>query len=400
MTSGDESSACSGAASVDSSVPPPLPVEQSETNYVAEEVECTILEKEQSSMSIQSGAPKSRSNNDVVEEVECTTLEKEQSSMSVQSDGPRSGSNNNVVEELECTAVLEKERASKSVQSGAVRSRSNNILFHFTRFNKFQTSAATRSPPEEERGAIEVEASGLGLTPSVALNDTTKDIITILPTNSDSNEDITKTPPKRRRRPYVMIGLIAILLLSTLVGLGLAIGRNSSRNESDASSSSLKDITVEDETGADIIDVDVPPSTNATATPEVSESTESPTDSTTGTGSSAATIEVTPDGQTISCGPNHNIIAMSTCQKTSPATTVLYCFATTRDGDWYWIRGKESDNELDVWDYTNGASDGRLEYGDDIPPGTYLVSLVRDSMEPYNVIITQELVVPNCTTSA
>jgi hypothetical protein len=293
--------------------------------------------------------------------------------------------------------VLGKEKSAKelpsrehSVNELQPIERPQSIIFfsHLTRNNKFRENAA----PEQERGAIEVEAAGLGFT-STALNDDTKDVITILSPESDIDGDNNIKP--RRKRSYVLIGSVLILVVATLIGLVIGATRNVVSNKVDASpsSSSLTGNTGKIETGANRVDVDKNNSTNTTT--NESQATQNPTDK----GSSEATVEILPDGQEISCGPNHNIVVASSCQENSPLTTVLYCFATTRDGDWYWIRGKFSDNNVDVWDYTNGVQQDRLEFSN-IPTGTYLVSLVRDSMKPYNVIITKELVVPNCTASA
>lgn len=106
---------------------------------------------------------------------------------------------------------------------------------------------------------------------------------------------------------------------------------------------------------------------------------------------------------------------------------IQYCIASKRDGDWYWIRSNATNtDDTDNNDYyydDNTAPEGRREYdsweyinddgiitndqeqhrtgqkvvtdirrsGND---GKYLVSLVRDSMLPYDIITTHEFIIP------
>jgi hypothetical protein len=134
------------------------------------------------------------------------------------------------------------------------------------------------------------------------------------------------------------------------------------------------------------------------------EDTMSATDYPSSSPSASQTVEVTVSGTTIrtelTCEESHNLMVASTCQSDDSEswsyTQLSYCFSQARDGDWYWIRG--SDSDYDRWDYTEGASKGMLDF-DSIPPGEYLVSLVRDSMQPYDVLITESVTVPDCSTT-
>ena len=114
----------------------------------------------------------------------------------------------------------------------------------------------------------------------------------------------------------------------------------------------------------------------------------------------AVTSEVTDSPwSNINC-PDHSLVVSSNCFEdgtTNAFSTVQYCFAAKRDGDWYWIRGTGDDedtNAYDSWDYTD-ETEGYLTLLD-LGKGNYEISLVRDSMQPYDVITTHNFTVPEC----
>jgi len=114
---------------------------------------------------------------------------------------------------------------------------------------------------------------------------------------------------------------------------------------------------------------------------------------------SAVTTVVTTDGTSSSNCPDHSIVASSNCAEDSATafSTVLFCFASKRDGDWYWIRSSDDSDDTrgyDSWDYTD-ETEGQLTLLD-LGKGNYLVSLVRDSMRPYDIITTHNFTVPEC----
>lgn len=93
--------------------------------------------------------------------------------------------------------------------------------------------------------------------------------------------------------------------------------------------------------------------------------------------------------------PNHNLDVSSSCVigASTSISTASFCFASKSDGDWYWIRSSGSD-AYDSWDYTDETEGGLTIM--DLSRGQYIISLVRDSMHPYNEIISHEFTVPQC----
>jgi hypothetical protein len=166
-----------------------------------------------------------------------------------------------------------------------------------------------------------------------------------------------------------------------------------------SSASQTLDVTVAD------TDVPTESPTSSTSASQTIEVTVATADNPTTSPSAPQTVEVTVSGTTVptelTCGEDHDLIVSSQCQSTGSeswsSTRVSYCFSRARDGDWYWIR--DSNSDYDRWDYTDGASEGAMDF-DSIPPGEYLVSLVRDSMQPYDVLITESLTVPDCSTTS
>jgi hypothetical protein len=99
--------------------------------------------------------------------------------------------------------------------------------------------------------------------------------------------------------------------------------------------------------------------------------------------------------------PDHKLVVSSSCVSGSAnaLSTASFCFASKRDGDWYWVRNSVGALGLgglqyDSWDYTE-ETEGELTFLD-LSRGNYIVSLVRDSMEPYDEIVSQEFTVPAC----
>jgi hypothetical protein len=244
---------------------------------------------------------------------------------------------------------------------------------------------------EDERGAIEVEAVGLGFsaTATTDLNGG-KDVITVI-SPDDYPQKTAKVEKLRSLRKRTIAILVFTACAALVVLVGLAAGIKTHKNKEVASSSSALQ-----ENGADVVEVDTGSGSDSST---ITSSTNSPSAVPTET----VTVGVSPDGTfdptaELNCGRDHQLVVSSKCQEGEDSNRALsfvnYCFGSTRDGDWYWIRN--NDTSYDSWDYTNGASRGVVQLST-IPSGKYLVSLVRDSMEPYNVIITEELVVPDCS---
>jgi len=136
-----------------------------------------------------------------------------------------------------------------------------------------------------------------------------------------------------------------------------------------------------------------PPSPGPTPPPSLGPTLE-PSISVTEASTTVVTIVVTTDGTSSSNCPDHSLVASSNCAENSATafSTVLFCFASKRDGDWYWIRGSDDSDDTrgyDIWDYTD-ETEGQLTLSD-LVKGNYLVSLVRDSMRPYDIITTHNL---------
>lgn len=97
---------------------------------------------------------------------------------------------------------------------------------------------------------------------------------------------------------------------------------------------------------------------------------------------------------------DHSLIVSSTCTAGSAYafSKALFRLASKRDGDWYWVRNNNSEDSItadyDSWDYME-ETEGELTFSD-LSSGNYIISLVRDSMQPYDEIISQEFSVPEC----
>jgi len=93
--------------------------------------------------------------------------------------------------------------------------------------------------------------------------------------------------------------------------------------------------------------------------------------------------------------PDNYLMVNSQCNNNGGVSVALslasFCFDTKRDGDWYWVRGGTG---YDSWDYLD-QREGDLALPQ-LARGVYTISLVRDSMEPYNELISHEFVVPRC----
>jgi len=91
--------------------------------------------------------------------------------------------------------------------------------------------------------------------------------------------------------------------------------------------------------------------------------------------------------------PEHDLVVSSSCLEgqATALSVASFCFASKRDGDWYWIRNS---NGYDVWDYTD-ETEGDVTLMN-LSTGNYIISLVRDSMQPYDEIISHEFTVPEC----
>ena len=91
--------------------------------------------------------------------------------------------------------------------------------------------------------------------------------------------------------------------------------------------------------------------------------------------------------------PEHDLVVSSSCLEgqATALSVASFCFASKRDGDWYWVRNS---NGYDVWDYTD-ETEGDVTLMN-LSTGNYIISLVRDSMQPYDEIISHEFTVPEC----
>lgn len=303
---------------------------------------------------------------------------------------------------------------------------------HVSKLSEASSVAAAPSPStgnvsvEEEHGAIEVEAAGSGF-PLSSWEDI-KESVTVLSSDASNVESDLKAVKSRRRclGKRGMLLILALLIVTTaclIAGLAVGLGKNLFQNKSSIQSTAAASNAEEQSEGAAVDSTSQAtetPVTNETEAPSTNgDATESSTVDTdhdqngaswiddpvaTASPTSAQTTVVTAAGTTmpteISCGDDHNLVVVSECQSEGVEswsyTRVLFCFSRTRDGDWYWIRGADSD--YDRWDYTEGASEGMLNF-ESIPPGNYLVSLVRDSMQPYDVLITENLTIPDCSTA-
>lgn len=135
------------------------------------------------------------------------------------------------------------------------------------------------------------------------------------------------------------------------------------------------------------------PTPNPTVLPSVS-ATAAETPESTATETSEATASPTNP-----C-PDHDLAVSSSCGSEGTdgvLSTASFCFASKRDGDWYWIRNREdtATPAYDSWDYTE-ESEGNLPLPN-LAKGDYVISLVRDSMQPYEEIVSHEFTVPECS---
>ncbi|KAG7366889.1 hypothetical protein IV203_029559 [Nitzschia inconspicua] len=268
---------------------------------------------------------------------------------------------------------------------------------------------------EEEDGAIEVQAEGAGF--SLSAIDDIKDSTTVLTSNASADEETDLKTSKSRMLRWRLLLIMLLMVAAVGVIAVLAVGAANNSRTTEANASTVPNSIGED-SGASSEATEEPnvlesnstsaPTANTTLAPTVKQEDEDTagwwSDEATMSPTVTQSIAITDEGTTmpieISCGNDHDLIVASECQSDGVEswsfTRVLFCFSRTRDGDWYWIRG--ADNDYDRWDYTEGASEGTLDF-DSIPPGKYLVSLVRDSMQPYNILLTEEVTVPDCSTT-
>jgi hypothetical protein len=252
---------------------------------------------------------------------------------------------------------------------------------------------------EEERGAIEVEAAGRGFVSSNP--EEIKDYVGIL--NASATEDENELKKKSRfSKRSTLIAVILLLAGICLVAILASQVRKHSSNTTTSSSSSALEQSETASSDGEISPTSAPTSAIPSSTTQMP-STVGPTLTPTAFETFVETVVVTSDGTVaadVSCGSDDSILVTSECQSDGDeswsATTISYCFSSSRDGDWYWIRDRSED--YDQWSYTEGASEGIAELSG-IPAGNYLVSLVRDSMRPYDIITTQEVTVPDCSTT-
>lgn len=226
--------------------------------------------------------------------------------------------------------------------------------------------------------------------------------------------DPSKKDKSRRLRTQLalVVGIvIALLMLVLIVSLSVVKGKsNKDGVEALTGTSSAVSGLDGDDDGGDNSDTSSPTSDPTTDpnnieddTPVVEDVTISPTAGPT------VTVSVSPTGaptnildqwQFGECSSSA-VLADHVCQEDGTATVVFaYCFAPQLDGDWYWVRNDDKDDggaRYDAWAYANNA-EGQVQFSG-LTAGSYLVGLMRDSMYPYISIATQNVTVPNCTTS-
>jgi hypothetical protein len=361
---------------------------------------------------------------------------------------------------LECTIFARNESGVSEVEASEDLSRSIATADNATKISKTTRMSTRRITSEEEQFAIEVEPAGSGFPrPSF---DQIKDNVTVLSSDDESDSKTGTSRPCyfRKRWLFCISASVIVAAICLIAGLALGISRSALKNKnantvevseaaafndttpsteeavtSNLTSAPSADITdnstsshqdheendaawQEDSTTVTENPIDLPTVTDnstssnqdqedneATSINDSAEVTDSPTDFPTESPSTSQTVEVTAAGMTapteFTCGDDHNLMVVSQCQSDGSeswsSTQVLFCFSRARDGDWYWIRG--SDSDYDRWDYTEGESSGTLDF-DSIPPGDYLISLVRDSMQPYDVLVTESVTVPDCSTTS
>ena len=171
-----------------------------------------------------------------------------------------------------------------------------------------------------------------------------------------------------------------------------------SESESETTDVEITDVETTDVETTDV-ETTTPPTPDPTLAPTLAP-TPQQTVPVTDVSTTAVTSEVTDSPWSNENCPDHSLVVSSNCvedDSTTAFSTVQYCFATKRDGDWYWIRGTSDDegtSEYDSWDYTD-EMEGQLTLAD-LGKGNYEISLVRDSMQPYDVITTHNFIVPEC----
>mmetsp|Transcript_16805 Transcript_16805/g.38519 ORF Transcript_16805/g.38519 Transcript_16805/m.38519 type:complete len:358 (-) Transcript_16805:226-1299(-) len=141
------------------------------------------------------------------------------------------------------------------------------------------------------------------------------------------------------------------------------------------------------------------PTSSSTSFPTLAPVTPEPTVAAT----EQITTKLTP-GATSGIGgfswSDHDLSVTSSCVQGSDIAVSMaaFRFGSKRDGDWYWVRGVNDINsptrDYDSWDYTE-QTEGQMALSG-LNSGNYVMSLVRDSMQPYDQIITFEFTVPDC----
>jgi cytoskeletal protein RodZ len=300
---------------------------------------------------------------------------------------------------------------------------------------------------------IEVHPIGKGLVDytSVYTNDTSS--CSVISSDGNNNSDKKKSKKSERRiRPYTLIAFF-LFVLCLIIGLGSGIRKtkkvasnqasavssdsdvpettspvdsNSVSDSSDGTVDSSDEINDNNNTVANAAQDDVDEADGGDVTsegvdglesdtedsddvinqdgsdgtvPARDDVTASPTSTQTEAESEAGTMEDTMGGTGGGECPEHSVVATSTCQGDLDSTSSLisFCFQSTADGDWYWIRSTDENINYDSWEYMDGASEGSVELFD-LQQGTYKASIVRDSMKPYIIIATAEFTVPDCST--
>jgi len=272
------------------------------------------------------------------------------------------------------------------------------VGFWAFRTNKTSSSSSVASlVSSDEVGAEVVDVNtNSNVVVDLSLKDTAGEINSARDGENDIKEEINKSNKENADTNYnpLLWSDSATPLPTTAPISAFTEGPIPQSTPSPAAEADLLPIAEADPLPVAEADPTPPPSLGPTRAPTLEPSV-SGTDGST----SAVTTVVTTDGTSSSNCPDHSIVASSNCAEDSATafSTVLFCFASKRDGDWYWIRSSDDSDDTrgyDSWDYTD-ETEGQLTLLD-LGKGNYLVSLVRDSMRPYDIITTHNFTVPEC----
>lgn len=225
-----------------------------------------------------------------------------------------------------------------------------------------------------------------------------------------------------RRLVLLAVAFLLIMTVSALAGFLILNSKNAKSNasaleeegadvidvtketdkESETTDTAAVDIDAELEGEIDLADEgnstsieeeEEPPYADVVITP-----TATPTEGDTGQTSKA----VAEEGTEAEWGDHALTVSSSCVEGLATAVSVAsFRFSSKRDGDWYWIRGvtNTTTSQYDSWEYTD-EREGELPLLNLASGGSYQISLVRDSMQPYDEIISHNFTIPACPVNA